>query len=116
MKNTLNFQNLSCYYDWTSDQDFLKRILISDYTKEVLKRRIEQSEIFILLLTHNVIAEDKIISEWIDMEIEYAKSLGKKILCINVANVKHKFLDLNFELRETSIYLTENLSNFLKRV
>ena len=116
MKNTLNLQNLSCYYDWTSDQDFLKRTLISDYTKEVLKRRIEQSEIFILLLTHNVIAEDKIISEWIDMEIEYAKSLGKKILCINVANVKHKFLDLNFELRETSIYLTENLSNFLKRV
>lgn len=26
MKNTLNFQNLSCYYDWTSDQDFLKEI------------------------------------------------------------------------------------------
>ena len=115
-KNALNLQNLSCYYDWTSDQDFLKRTLISDYTKEVLKKRIEQSEVFLLLLTHNVIAEDKIISEWVEMEIEYAKSLGKKILCINLANVKHKFIDLNFELRETSIYLTEILSFFEKNL
>jgi len=114
MKNSLNLEKLSCYYDWTSDQDFLKRTLISDYTKEVLKKRIEQSEIVVLLLTHNVIVEDKIISEWVDMEIEHAKSLGKKILCINVANVKHKFIDLKFELRETSIYLTEILS-FLKK-
>lgn len=113
-KNALNLKNLSCYYDWTSDQDFLKRTLISDYTKEVLKKRIEQSEIFLLLLTHNVIAEDKIISEWVEMEIEYAKSLGKKILCINLANVKHKFTDLNFELRGTSIYLTEIFSFFEK--
>jgi hypothetical protein len=115
-KNALNLQNLSCYYDWTSDQDFLKRTLISDYTKEVLKKRIEQSEIFLLLLTHNVIAEDKIISEWIDMEIEHAKSLGKKILCINVANEKHKFIDLPFELRETSILITENLSIFFRQI
>lgn len=113
-KNALNLKNLSCYYDWTSDQDFLKRTLISDYTKEVLKKRIEQSEIFLLLLTHNVIAEDKIISEWVEMEIGYAKSLGKKILCINLANVKHKFTDLNFELRGTSIYLTEIFSFFEK--
>ncbi|MDO7415704.1 MTH538 TIR-like domain (DUF1863) [Acinetobacter baumannii] len=113
LKNALNLQNLLCYYDWTSDQDFLKRTLISDYTKEVLKKRIEQSEIFLLLLTQNVIAEDRIISEWIDMEIEYAKSLGKTILCINLINAKHKFIDLNFELRENSIYLTEVLSSFL---
>lgn len=113
LKNALNLQNLLCYYDWTSDQDFLKRTLISDYTKEVLKKRIEQSEIFLLLLTQNVIVEDRIISEWIDMEIEYAKSLGKTILCINLINAKHKFIDLNFELRENSIYLTEVLSSFL---
>ena len=30
IKNALNIQNLSCYYDWTSDQYFLKRNLISD--------------------------------------------------------------------------------------
>lgn len=78
MKNTINFLNLSCYYDWTSDQDFLKRNLISDYTKEVLKKRIEQSKALILVLTHNVIADGEITSEWIKMEIEHAKSLGKK--------------------------------------
>ncbi|WP_421428184.1 TIR domain-containing protein [Acinetobacter pittii] len=115
LKNALNLQNLLCYYDWTSDQDFLKRTLVSDYTKEVLKKRIEQSEIFLLLLTQNVIVEDRIISEWIDMEIEYAKSLGKTILCINLINAKHKFIDLNFELRENSIYLTEVLSSFLMK-
>ncbi|QNY28277.1 toll/interleukin-1 receptor domain-containing protein [Acinetobacter seifertii] len=78
MKNTINFLNLSCYYDWTSDQDFLKRNLISDYTKEVLKKRIEQSKALILVLTHNVIADGEITSEWIKMEIEHAKSVGKK--------------------------------------
>ena len=83
MKNTLNFQNLSCYYDWTSDQDFLKRNLISGYTKEVLKKRIEQSKALILVLTHNVIADGEITSEWIKMEIEHAKSVGKKICCLN---------------------------------
>jgi hypothetical protein len=73
MKNTINFLNLSCYYDWTSDQDFLKRNLISDYTKEVLKKRIEQSKALILVLTHNVIAEAEIISEWVRWKLSTLK-------------------------------------------
>ena len=108
IKNALNLQNLSCYYDWTSDQDFLKRTLISDYTKEVLKKRIEQSEIFFLLLTNNVIAEDKIISDWIDMEIEYAKSLGKKIYCLNFTDIQHNFINIEFQFDENSISISRN--------
>lgn len=57
---------------------FSKRNLISGYTKEVLKKRIEQSKALILVLTHNVIADGEITSEWIKMEIEHAKSVGKK--------------------------------------
>ena len=107
-KNALNIQNLSCYYDWTSDQDFLKRTLISDYTKEVLKKRIEQSEIFLLLITHNVIAEDKIISEWVEMEIEYAKTVGKKICCLNFTDLGHQFINIEFQYEENSISISKN--------
>lgn len=107
LKTNLNDQNLSCYYDWTSDKDFLKRSLVSQYTIEVLKKRIEQSKIFILVLTHNVITEDEIISDWIKMEIEHAKLLGKKIFCINLANVRHEFIDIAFILENNSIHLTD---------
>lgn len=31
----LNKENLVCYCDWTCDNDFLKRSMVSDYTKEV---------------------------------------------------------------------------------
>ena len=108
MKNTLNFQNLSCYYDWTSDQDFLKRNLISGYTKEVLKKRIEQSKALILVLTHNVIADGEITSEWIKMEIEHAKSLGKKICCLNFTDLGHQFINIEFQYEGNSISISKN--------
>lgn len=108
MKNTLNFLNLSCYYDWTSDQDFLKRNLISDYTKEVLKKRIEQSKALILILTHNVIADGEITSEWIKMEIEHAKSVGKKICCLNFTDLGHQFINIEFQYEGNSISISKN--------
>ena len=108
MKNTLNFQNLSCYYDWTSDQDFLKRNLISGYTKEVLKKRIEQSKALILVLTHNVIADGEITSEWIKMEIEHAKSVGKKICCLNFTDLGHQFINIEFQYEGNSISISKN--------
>jgi len=37
VKSCLNNHGLSVYCDWTSDNDFLKRNLVSDYTKMVLK-------------------------------------------------------------------------------
>ena len=107
-KNALNLKNLSCYYDWTSDQDFLKRNLISDYTKEVLKKRIEQSKALILVLTHNVIADGEITSEWIKMEIEHAKSVGKKICCLNFTNLGHQFINIEFQYEGNSISISKN--------
>ena len=108
MKNTINFLNLSCYYDWTSDQDFLKRNLISGYTKEVLKKRIEQSKALILVLTHNVIADGEITSEWIKMEIEHAKSVGKKICCLNFTDLGHQFINIEFQYEGNSISISKN--------
>lgn len=107
LKANLNDRNLSCYYDWTSDKDFLKRSLVSQYTVEVLKKRIEQSKIFILVLTHNVIAEGMIISDWIKMEIEHAKYLGKTIYCINLAHVDHEFTNLKFNIDDSTVHLIE---------
>ena len=107
-KNALNLQNLSCYYDWTSDQDFLKRNLISGYTKEVLKKRIEQSKALILVLTHNVIADGEITSEWIKMEIEHAKSVGKKICCLNFTDLGHQFINIEFQYEGNSISISKN--------
>ena len=107
LKCGLNHQNLSCYYDWTSDKDFLKRTLLSSYTEQVLKKRIEQSHFFLLLLTDQVIIENQVTSEWIRMEIEHAKSLGKKIYTINLSNLKHDFTDISFEVFEDKILITK---------
>ena len=75
---------------------FLKRNLISDYTKEVLKKRIQQSELFLLLLTDNVIVNGEITSEWINMEIEHAKSVGKKICCLNFTNLPEIYSSMDW--------------------
>lgn len=44
-----NAFGLNCYVDWTSDNDFLKRSMVSDYTKEVLKVRMKQSKKLLFL-------------------------------------------------------------------
>lgn len=41
-----NAIGLNCYVDWTADNDFLKRSMVSEYTKEVLKVRMKQSKSF----------------------------------------------------------------------
>ena len=61
-----------------------------------------------MLLTHNVIAEDKIISEWVEMEIEYAKTVGKKICCLNFTDLGHQFINIEFQYEENSISISKN--------
>lgn len=46
-----NKHSVNIYCDWTSDSDFLKRELISDYTKVVLKKRLEQSKNLVFVKT-----------------------------------------------------------------
>lgn len=77
--NILNEKKCLAYCDWTSDNDFLKRELVSDYTKMVLKKRLDQSEKLILLKSKHSLE-----SEWVRFELEYFNSLGKKIFFIDL--------------------------------
>ena len=72
-----------CYCDWLSDNDFLKRELAGEYTFEVLKARISQSDRILLATSKN-----SINSMWVKKEIEFAKSIGKNIVSIDL-----EFLD-----------------------
>lgn len=61
-----NEVGLSCYVDWTADDDFLKRGLVSEFTKEVLKARMEQSANLLFISSEKARA-----SEWVSFELEY---------------------------------------------
>ncbi len=77
----LNKYSLNVYCDWTSDNDFLKRKLVSEYTKIVLKKRIEQSKNIIFVRT-----DDSLKSKWVEFELTYSKQIGKPIFCIDIKN------------------------------
>lgn len=81
----LNAQSLHCYCDWSSDNDFLRRELVSDYTAAVLKKRIEQSAKILFIRTENSMTGNKVNSPWIEMELDYSQSLGKKICLLNLS-------------------------------
>lgn len=71
-----NSLGLSCYVDWNSDNEFLKRSMVSDYTKEVLKIRMKQSKY--LLYLSSARARN---SEWVSFELDYYENyLHREIL------------------------------------
>ena len=73
-----NKHGLNCYVDWTADNDFLKRSLVSDYTKEVLKARMKQSKKLLFLSSFNSRE-----SEWVAFELQYyQKEIQNEILMI----------------------------------
>lgn len=73
-----NKHGLNCYVDWTADNDFLKRSLVSDYTKEVLKARMKQSKKLLFLSSVNSRE-----SEWVAFELQYyQKDIQNEILMI----------------------------------
>jgi hypothetical protein len=98
----LNEKKCSAYCDWTSDNDFLKRELVSDYTKMVLKKRLDQSEKLILLKSKHSLE-----SEWVRFELEYFNSLGKKIFFIDLDDSADDRLDtykkLNYSKADKTI-------------
>lgn len=69
----VNKLGMNCYVDWTADNDFLKRSMVSDYTKEVLKRRMQQSKRLLFLSSSNSRK-----SPWVDFELRYYKEQVKK--------------------------------------
>lgn len=90
--HALNKQGFVCYCDWTSDSDFLKRNLVSEYTSEVLKKRMIQSRQFLLVKSENSDA-----SEWVSFEIKFYSE--------NCNKMKMHVIDIGTEdsLQESSI-------------
>lgn len=73
-----NSVGLNCYVDWTADDAFLKRTLVSEYTKEVLKVRMEQSRQLLYLSS-----DRSRKSDWVSFELNYyEKYLKREILMI----------------------------------
>lgn len=62
----INKCGLNCYVDWTADSDFLRRSLVSDFTKEVLKARMKNSRKLLFLSSSN-----SRVSSWVDFELKY---------------------------------------------
>lgn len=94
IKKEMNAKGKVLYIDWLNDKTNLKREYCNVSTAEVIKRRIEQSEKIILLVTNNIFS-----SQWVPWELGYAMGCGKKIEIINPRNID--FHDYSFyEIRE----------------
>ncbi len=111
IKNILNEKGYVVYYDWSSDNDFLKRNLVSEYTEIVLKKRITQSNKILFLRTTNTLNDDnEFLSKWVKMEIDYANKIRKEIVAIDfIKDEKCQFDTINYKSDIKYLYL-ENKS------
>jgi hypothetical protein len=93
---SLNKYGFNIYCDWTSDNDFLKRELVGEYTKMVLIKRLEQSDNLILIKSQNSIS-----SKWVSFELDYFRKLGKPIFFIAIddsnVSILNDYLKLDFD-------------------
>lgn len=100
----LNDGGYNVYCDWTSDNDFLKRDLISEYTKKVLKKRLEQSDNIIF-----VKSKASLSSDWVDFELEYFQELGRNIYYIDLDesldNRLLHFTKLEYRLDDSNVLI-----------
>lgn len=104
----LNKHGLHVYCDWTSDNDFLKRELLSEFTEVVLKERISQSSKVLFLQTENSVDIDgKVLSPWVKMELDYASETKKEIKCINATPLPPLFTEVIVTLSEFKIENSE---------
>lgn len=74
IKQIFNFNNKNIYCDWISDDHYLKRTLISEATKLVIEKRMEQSKELVFVDTFE--ARNSL---WVKYELNYFSSLKKKI-------------------------------------
>lgn len=106
LKDSLNSLKLSVYLDWTSDNDFLKREIASEYTKLVLMERIKQSKIVMFLRSENSTNKNlEIRSPWIEMELSFAKEINKTILCVNLLGGDSSFEEISITLNDDKFHI-----------
>lgn len=68
-----NKAGLNCYIDWSADRDFLKRRMVSEYTKEVLKYRMEQSDKLLYISS-----EQSRKSKWVAFELDFFRDYVRR--------------------------------------
>jgi hypothetical protein len=86
--HTLNKQKKDVYCDWMNDTDYLKRNLLSDATKTVIEKRLEQSKNIIF-----VNSKDSQKSKWVKYELNYFHSLNRTIYEISLEELKNGKFD-----------------------
>lgn len=96
----LNDLGFSCYCDWSADSDFLKRNMCNNgnYTEEVLKWRIKQSQN--ILYVDCPKAKE---SEWVKMELTFAKKLNKNIVEIDISEITNNLRSIDFSKMKKGI-------------
>lgn len=87
----LNVYGFNCYVDWIVDREQLNRQLTCKETAEVIVNRINQSRVFIYVLTKECIA-----SKWSPWELGYAYAVKKPIGVLQLDSIDNKpeYLDL----------------------
>ena len=75
----LNQNGQVCYIDWVEDRNELKREYSSAETAEVIVKRIQQSKVFIYVLTAEGVA-----STWCAWELGVAHAIGKPIAILQI--------------------------------
>lgn len=78
IKEIFNADNKNIYCDWISDNHYLKRTLISEATKIVINKRMEQSKELIFVDT-----PEARNSLWVKYELNYFYNLKKKMYVWN---------------------------------
>ena len=83
-----NANGMNCYVDWTADNDFLKRSMVSEYTKEVLKARMKQSKCLLYISSN-----ESRKSEWVSFELDYYENIlrGKIFMMVIDGEDIHDF-------------------------
>ena len=100
----MNGCGLNCYLDWTADSDFLKRSLVSEYTKEVFKARMKNSEKLLYLSSSNSRK-----SFWVDFELKYYQEEVQNDIYMIILDGedKHSFRELDQTQIESFFTLNE---------
>ena len=73
------------YIDWINDKYDLRREWCNASTVDILKKRIEQSDAFVLYFS-----DETLNSQWCPWELGYADALGKKICIYFSENINRK--------------------------
>lgn len=84
----LNMDGKNVYCDWINDNDYLKRKLLGEATLAIIKKRLQQSNAVIF-----VISDKSLNSNWCKYELNYFYELRKQIYTIRKDNI----LECNFK-------------------